>query len=97
MNFFTRTMITRRGLRHLFGVGGVTIIATLAALIVGASLSTETLAQGANNCTLKTIKGTWVFEARGVIKDGETVLPYAEAGVWTLDGDGKAVGSFPQV
>jgi hypothetical protein len=35
-----------------------------------------------------------VFEARGVVKDGETVVPWAEAGVWTLDGDGKAVGIF---
>jgi hypothetical protein len=44
MNFFTHAMIARRGLRLLFGVGGITLIATLAALIVGASLSTETLA-----------------------------------------------------
>ena len=66
----------------------------LAALLIGASQSGEVNAQGTNNCTLKTIKGTWIFEARGVVKDGETVLPYAEAGVWTLDGDGKAVGIF---
>jgi hypothetical protein len=47
-------------------------------------------AQG--NCTLNTIKGTYIFEAQGVVVEDGEVLPYAEAGVWTLDGQGNAVG-----
>ena len=45
-------------------------------------------------CTLKTLKGTYVFAAHGVLNDGKTVLPYAEAGTWTLDGQGHAHGIF---
>jgi hypothetical protein len=67
---------------------------SLFALILGASRSGQVNAQGADSCSLKTIKGTWVFEARGVVVDGGTVVPYAEAGVWTLDGAGKATGIF---
>jgi hypothetical protein len=47
-------------------------------------------AQG--NCTLNTIKGTYIFEAQGVVVEDGEVLPYAEAGIWTLDGKGNASG-----
>ena len=49
---------------------------------------------GQDTCTLNTIKGTYLFQAQGaVLSDGE-VRPYAEAGTWTLDGKGNAVGVF---
>ena len=50
----------------------------------------EVNAQG--TCTLKTIKGTYIFEAEGVVVSEGEVVPYAEAGVWTLDGEGNAEG-----
>lgn len=65
----------------------------LVALILGASRSEQVNALG-DSCSLKTIKGTWVFEARGAIVDSDKVVPYAEAGVWTLDGAGNATGIF---
>lgn len=74
--------------------GSLAAIVFLAVMIIGLSQSGEVNAQGANSCSLKTIKGTWVFEARGVVKDGDKVVPYAEAGVWTLDGAGSATGIF---
>jgi hypothetical protein len=47
-----------------------------------------------DTCTLKTIKGTYLFQAHGVVlSDGEP-RAYAEAGTWTLDGKGNATGVF---
>ncbi len=43
-------------------------------------------------CTLGTIKGTYLFQAQGVVVEDGEVLPYAEAGIWTLDGEGNAEG-----
>lgn len=61
-------------------------------------LATRTLsigvakAQSQNACTLETVKGTYLFHGEGVtVSEGE-VRPYAEAGVWTLDGNGNAEG-----
>ena len=49
--------------------------------------------QAQGECTLSTIQGTYIFEAQGVhVEDDGSVLPYAEAGTWTLDGEGNAVG-----
>lgn len=87
-------MITKRKLQFSSTIGGMVLFAVLTALIVGSAASGATYAQGAKKCSLKTIQGTYIFEARGVIKDGEKTLPWAEAGVWTLDGAGKAVGTF---
>jgi hypothetical protein len=54
-------------------------------------------AEGGNaqdKCTLKTIKGTSLFQAHGVVlSDGEARV-YVEAGTWTLDGKGNATGVF---
>ena len=74
----------------------ISFIATifLAALVIGAPIGREINAQGANKCSLKTIKGTYLFEARGVVKDGQKTLAYAEAGTWTLDGAGNAQGLY---
>jgi hypothetical protein len=50
-------------------------------------------AEAQGECTLNTIQGTYLFEAQGVLVDKDSkVLPYAEAGVWTLDGKGEATG-----
>ncbi len=81
-------------IRRIFLAVSVAASVLLAAMIIGISHSGEAKAEGGNTCTLKTIKGTWVFEARGVVRDGDKVVPYAEAGVWTLDGAGKATGIF---
>jgi sugar lactone lactonase YvrE len=43
-------------------------------------------------CTLSTVTGTYIFQAQGVVVEDGEVLPYAEAGIWTLDGEGNAAG-----
>jgi hypothetical protein len=68
------------------------ILTTLFTILAWGTFNPEE-ANAQNNCTLKTIQGTYIFEARGVIlDDDEKVQPYAEAGIWTLDGAGKAAG-----
>ena len=74
------------------GVGATGLIAALAMLVSSALLSEPLHAASTNPCSLKTIKGTWIFEARGVVKDGDKVQHWAEAGVRTLDGTGHATG-----
>ena len=80
-------MKTQR-LRLLLAVLGLVLFATLS--VVGALNAGETSAQG--ECTLSTIQGTYLFEGSGVTVQDGNVLPYAEAGVWTLDGAGNASG-----
>lgn len=64
----------------------------MAALLVVWSLSAGA-ANAQSECTLSTIQGTYTFEAQGVhVEEDGSVLPYAEAGVWTLDGEGNAAG-----
>ncbi len=46
--------------------------------------------QGA--CTLSSIKGTYVFQGQGVVAADGAVLPFAEAGMLTLDGAGSGSG-----
>ena len=87
-------MMTKRKLQVVISLGATSLIAALAVLISSVPLSGEINAQGANKCTLKTIRGTYLFEARGVVRDGQKVLPYAEAGTWTLDGAGNAQGLY---
>lgn len=49
-------------------------------------------AQSENACTMETVAGTYLFHGEGTtVSEGE-VLAYAEAGVWTLDGNGNAEG-----
>lgn len=72
----------------------LTSIVLLAAMIIGLSQPGEVNAQGANNCSLKTIKGTWVFAEQGVVKDGQNLVPWAAAGVWFFDGAGKSGGLY---
>lgn len=47
-------------------------------------------------CTLGTLKGTYVIQGTGaVIQEGE-ILPFAEAGILTMDGEGNATGVVSQ-
>ena len=81
-------MMMRQTLRFLVVAFVLVLSATL--LVKGVLSAKAADAQG--KCTLDTIKGTYLFEAQGVHVEKAGVLPYAEAGVWTLDGAGKAVG-----
>lgn len=77
-------------LRFLFVILGLLAFAALSAI---STLSArEANAQDA--CTLETIKGTYIFEGQGSFVAGDSVQPYAEAGIWTLDGAGNAEGTF---
>jgi hypothetical protein len=81
----------RHTLRFSVAVALVILFIALAVLSKGPQSIDEVNAQG--TCTLKTIKGTYLFQGEGVVIDeaGE-VVPYAEAGTWTLDGEGSAEG-----
>ncbi len=68
------------------------VLAALTVLIRG-TLSAEEDNAG-DKCTLKTIKGTYLFQAQGAVLSEGEVRPYAEAGTWTLDGKGNATGVF---
>ena len=71
------------------------LLAALTVLVLGTPHSGEVNAsEDPAKCSLNTIKGTYVFAAHGVMNDGQNVLPYAEAGIWTLDGKGNAQGVF---
>lgn len=77
--------------RFLFKVA---VLLTFVALVTGIALSTsETRAQ--SGCTLETVQGTYIFQAQGVtLNEVGQVVAYAEAGVWTLDGNGNASGTI---
>ncbi len=83
-------MMTRQTLRVFAVVAGVLLLAAFAMLFMGMLSTKEVNAQG--NCTLNTIKGSYLFQAQGVVIQDEKVRPYAEAGTWTLDGKGSAAG-----
>jgi hypothetical protein len=85
-----KNMMTRLALRFSIVAGVLILLATFTVLAMGTLSSEEVYAQ--SNCTLKTIQGTYIFEAQGVITDAGEARPYAEAGIWTLDGAGKAAG-----
>jgi hypothetical protein len=82
-------MMTRTTLRFAALVSGMTLFA-VSALLTGLLSAKEVSAK--NTCSLETIKGTYLFEAQGVVVQDGNVLPYAEAGTWTLDGNGNAAG-----
>lgn len=73
-----------------FSVAGAGLVLFATLLVVGALTAGEAQAQG--ECTLDTIRGTYIFEGQGVTVEDGNVLPYAEAGIWTLDGEGNASG-----
>ncbi len=81
-------------MRHLLRLSVAVALGILftffAVVLIGPQSVDEVNAQG--TCTLKTIKGTYIFEAQGVVVSEGEVVPYAEAGVWTLDGEGNAEG-----
>ena len=70
---------------------GIALVLFIALSIAGVLSAGDAKAQG--ECTLTTIQGTYIFEGQGVHTDESgAVVPYAEAGVWTLDGAGNAAG-----
>ena len=84
-------MMVRQTVRLSIIVASLILVATFTSLAWGTLNSEEAEAQ--SDCTLKTIKGTYIFEAQGSLTDDDgKVQSYAEAGIWTLDGEGKAAG-----
>jgi hypothetical protein len=83
------TMMSHK-LRLLFVIPGLVLFAALS--VIGTLSARQANAQ--DTCTLNTIKGTYIWEGQGVFIDGENAPPYAEAGIWTLDGEGHAQGIF---
>jgi hypothetical protein len=83
-------MMTGLALRFTIIAGVLLLLTITTVLTVGTLNSAQVHAQ--DNCTLNTLKGTYLFEARGVITDTGQIHPYAEAGSLTLDGNGQAQG-----
>jgi hypothetical protein len=84
-------MMTSRLLRVSAGLGIAIVLVAAALFWTQGSAAAGT---DKDRCNLSTLKGTYVYSAHGVLKDGQNVLPYAEAGNWTLDGAGHAQGVF---
>jgi hypothetical protein len=82
--------MTRQILRFSGVVVGMVLFAAFTMLFMGTLNAKEVNAR--DNCTLKTLKGTYLFQAQGVVIQDGKVSPYAEAGTWTLDGKGNAAG-----
>jgi hypothetical protein len=82
--------------RIAIAAGVVILVAALTVLVMGTLSSGEANAQA--KCTLQTLKGTYVFEGRGVLLTQQggvaAVLPYAEAGILNFDGEGYSEGVF---
>ena len=70
---------------------GAGLVVITALLVVSPLFTADVSAQ--TDCTLSTVQGTYTFEAQGsVVGEDGTLVTYAEAGVWTLDGAGNAAG-----
>jgi hypothetical protein len=84
--------------RIAIAAGVLILVAALTVLVHGTLSSGEANAQGQAECSLKTLEGTYAFEARGAMQTEQAgitvVLPYAEAGNQTFDGDGNFEGYF---
>lgn len=76
--------------RFSLAVVSLILLAPLTMLVKHTFNTGEVKAQ--STCTLETIKGTYLFQGEGVTVSEGKVLPYAEAGTWTLDGNGNAAG-----
>jgi ketosteroid isomerase-like protein len=50
--------------------------------------------EASGECSLSTLQGTYMFHGRGMTSDGEAIVPYAEAGIIHLDGEGNQEGIF---
>lgn len=84
-------MRSRQVVRLPIIVASLILAATFTVLVWG-TLSSDT-ANAHNECTLLTVEGTYLFEAQGMVSDDDgNVQRYAEAGTWTLDGEGLATG-----
>jgi hypothetical protein len=60
------------------------------ALLIGGLQCLSTSATAAPKCSLKTLKGTYLYSANGT-KDG---IPYAESGQEYYDGNGKITSTY---
>lgn len=87
-------MTTKRRSMFAISIVGAIVLTALTSLILGAPFSGGVNAQGANQCSLKTLKGAWVFEEHGLVKDGSKNVPWVAAGVWIFDGAGKSDGFY---
>ena len=56
--------------------------------------SPEEASAPANECALSTLQGVYMFHGEGMTPDGESIVPYAEAGIIYLDGEGNQEGIF---
>ena len=90
--------ITISPLLYRFAIimGSLALLVAFTLLIMGTLNSEDVDAQsmGEAGCTLKTLYGLYSFEARGVIKDGDVVRTYVEAGNQFFDGEGNISGVF---
>ena len=82
--------MTKQIRRTLLLTAGLILLAPLTMLLLPSLNAGEVKAQG--TCTLETIKGTYIFQGVGVVMSEGALRPYAEAGTWTLDGNGNAAG-----
>ena len=83
--------------RSAIGIGVLVLLAAVIVLVIG-TLSSEAVnaqTEFSFDCTLQTLKGTYVFEGRGVtLNEDGNVVPYAEAGWQSFDGEGNSEGVF---
>ncbi len=82
-------MMRRQTLRFSIVVAGLILFTTFSLLFMGVLNPQQVNAEG--TCTLNTLKGTYLFQARGFVVEEGKVVPYAEAGTGTFDGEGKSV------
>lgn len=80
--------------RHLSFAALAATSILAAALTAGVSQAGAASAASTGKCNPNAIKGTWVFSEHGLVKDGQRVLPWAAAGVWTIESLEKVQGIY---
>lgn len=81
------------------GFGVLALIGYSNQQVVNAAVGSEINAimvqdQKPGKCTLKTLRGTYLFEGRGVFVEGGEMIHYAEAGFQNFDGQGNFDGFY---
>lgn len=84
--------MARRTLRVSTALVSLVLLAPLTMLAKQTLAVGVVKAQPQATCTLETVRGTYLFHGEGATVSEGAVRPYAEAGVWTLDGNGNAEG-----
>ena len=85
-------MLANRTLRSLIVAVSLILLALLTMLAQQTISVGVAKAQTQDDCTLETVVGIYLFHGEGTTVDEGNVRQYAEAGVWTLDGNGNAEG-----